>query len=65
MHSPFESHFVQAGDLNIHLMKEGHGEPMILLHGWLQTSYEWHHQIRFLSRRDDRLAHGGATTGLP
>ena len=50
MHFPFESHFVQAGDLKIHFMKEGHGEPLILLHGWPQTSYEWHHQIRFLSK---------------
>ncbi len=50
MHFPFASHFVQAGDLKIHFMKEGHGEPLILLHGWPQTSYEWHHQIRSLSK---------------
>jgi len=31
-------------------MKEGQGEPLILLHGWPQTSYEWHHQIRALSK---------------
>lgn len=50
MHYPFESHFVKAGDLRMHYMKEGRGEPLILLHGWPETSYEWHHQIRFLSR---------------
>ncbi|MBK7952305.1 MAG: alpha/beta fold hydrolase [Deltaproteobacteria bacterium] len=50
MQFPFASHFVQAGDLKIHFMKEGQGEPLILLHGWPQTSYEWRHQIRLLSR---------------
>lgn len=49
MRYPFESHFVQAGDLKIHYMKEGRGEPLILLHGWPETSYEWHNQIRSLS----------------
>lgn len=49
MEYPFASHFVQAGDLRIHYMKEGRGAPLILLHGWPQTSYEWHHQLRALS----------------
>ena len=51
MHYPFASHFIRAGDLEVHYMKEGQGEPLILLHGWPQTSYEWHNQIRSLSER--------------
>jgi len=50
MNYPFASHFVQAGDLKVHFMKEGRGEPLIVLHGWPQTSYEWHNQIRSLSK---------------
>ena len=40
---------MQAVDLKIHYMKEGRGEPLILLHDWPQTSYEWRHQIAALS----------------
>jgi pimeloyl-ACP methyl ester carboxylesterase len=50
MNYPFASRFVQAGDLKVHFMKEGRGEPLIVLHGWPQTSYEWHNQIRSLSK---------------
>lgn len=51
MNYPFSSHFVRAGDLDVHYMKEGEGEPLLLLHGWPQTSYEWRHQIQSLSKR--------------
>ena len=49
MEYPSSSHFVQAGDLEIHYMKQGSGPPLILLHGWPETSYEWHNQLRSLS----------------
>lgn len=51
MEFPYPSHFVETRDLKIHFMKEGQGPPLILLHGWPQTSYEWRHQIRLLSDR--------------
>jgi pimeloyl-ACP methyl ester carboxylesterase len=68
MRYPFASHFVRAGDLEVHYMREGRGEPLILLHGWPQTSYEWHHQIRSLSERFTVYApdnRGFGATGKP
>jgi len=68
MRFPFESRFVQAGDLKIHYMKEGRGEPLILLHGWPQTSYEWRHQIAALSDQFTVYAmdnRGFGATGKP
>ncbi|MBT4518860.1 MAG: alpha/beta hydrolase, partial [Halieaceae bacterium] len=42
--------FVKTRDLAIHYQKQGSGAPVILLHGWPQTAYEWRHQIDHLAR---------------
>lgn len=42
-----ESRFVQTTDLRVHALVAGHGEagePVVFLHGFPQTSYEWPHQ---------------------
>ncbi len=36
-------HDVMAGALRIHYREWGDGEPVILLHGWPETSHEWRH----------------------
>ena len=31
--------------IQIHYVTGGKGDPIVLLHGWLQTWYEWAHHI--------------------
>ena len=35
------THHVRAGDLDVQYREWGIGEPVIALHGWPETSYEW------------------------
>ncbi len=36
-----DSRFIQAGDLRVHYLEAGRGEPLVLLHDWPQTSDAW------------------------
>jgi pimeloyl-ACP methyl ester carboxylesterase len=38
-----ERHRVRVGDLDLHYRSWGSGAPLIVLHGWPETSYEWRH----------------------
>jgi pimeloyl-ACP methyl ester carboxylesterase len=40
--------YVKVEDLNIHYEKEGHGEPLVLLHGMSNNSQSWKEQIQEL-----------------
>lgn len=42
---------VQVGDLAVHVAEAGHGEPLILLHGWPQHWYCWHRVVPLLADR--------------
>lgn len=44
-----ESLFVQTRDLRMHYLQEGTGDPVIFIHGFPETSYEWRHQFAALS----------------
>ena len=37
----FRSATALVNGVNIHYVRGGHGEPLVLLHGWPQTWYEW------------------------
>ena len=37
----FASRFVEAGDVRLHAVVGGEGMPLLLIHGWPQTWYEW------------------------
>jgi pimeloyl-ACP methyl ester carboxylesterase len=39
---------VQTADLRMHYLQRGTGEPVVLLHGFPETSYEWRHQLESL-----------------
>ena len=51
--APLPTGFTEAtADVNgvqIHYVKGGSGEPLVLLHGWPQTWYEWHHLLPALA----------------
>jgi pimeloyl-ACP methyl ester carboxylesterase len=36
-----ESLYAQAGDIRMHYLKEGSGEPVVMIHGFPETSHEW------------------------
>jgi pimeloyl-ACP methyl ester carboxylesterase len=40
-----QSSFVQTSDLRMHYLQAGTGEPVILIHGFPETSHEWRHQV--------------------
>jgi len=41
--------FVKANGVNLHLAEAGHGNPLLMLHGWPQHWYMWRHQMRALA----------------
>ncbi|MDH4147854.1 MAG: alpha/beta hydrolase, partial [Acidimicrobiia bacterium] len=43
------SNFVDTPGLRIHYLQAGRGTPVVLLHGFPQTSYQWRHQIAALA----------------
>ncbi|MSO90543.1 MAG: alpha/beta fold hydrolase [Acetobacteraceae bacterium] len=42
-------HHVDLGDVSLHYVTAGAGFPVVLLHGWPQTWYEWRHIIPALA----------------
>ncbi len=44
-------HYAPIDDVMIHYVTAGQGPPVVLLHGWPQTWYEWRHIIPALARR--------------
>ena len=59
------SHTVRVGDVNIHYRSVGNGEPLVLLHGFTQTSRAWDPFVAALSEdfrliMTDMRGHGGS-----
>jgi pimeloyl-ACP methyl ester carboxylesterase len=46
-----EHHRAQVGDVSLHYAVAGSGEPVVLLHGWPSTWYEWRHVMPLLVDR--------------
>jgi pimeloyl-ACP methyl ester carboxylesterase len=46
----------RIGELRMHWVTAGEGEPVVLLHGWPQTWYEWRHVIPALAGRHRVIA---------
>jgi pimeloyl-ACP methyl ester carboxylesterase len=53
MHTPagFTHHNAQLADVRLHYLLGGSGSPVVLLHGWSQTWYEWRHVMPALAER--------------
>jgi pimeloyl-ACP methyl ester carboxylesterase len=41
-----QSNFVQTSDIRMHYLQQGTGEPVVLIHGFPETSYEWRKQFQ-------------------
>ena len=39
-------HFAHLTDVTLHYVTAGQGDPVVLLHGWPQTWYEWRTSFR-------------------
>src|SRR5262245_42576490 len=39
--SVFQHHYATQKDVRLHYVTMGQGTPVVLLHGWPQTWYEW------------------------
>lgn len=44
-------HFADFGDVTLHYLTAGKGDPVVLVHGIPQSSYEWRHVIPLLAER--------------
>ncbi len=45
------SNMIQTRDLRMHYLQSGTGEPLIFIHGFPETSFEWRHQLAHFSDR--------------
>ncbi len=45
------SQFADLGDVALHYLTSGEGEPVVLLHGIPQSSHEWRHVMPRLAER--------------
>jgi pimeloyl-ACP methyl ester carboxylesterase len=48
--APLRHHFADLGDVLIHYVSAGEGPPLVLLHGWPQSWWEWRRVIPSLAR---------------
>ena len=46
----YDSHFIKANGIQLHYVKHGEGEPLILLHGFPDFWYSWRNQIPELAK---------------
>jgi pimeloyl-ACP methyl ester carboxylesterase len=46
-----QSNFVQTSDLRMHYLQAGSGDPVVLIHGFPETSFEWRQQFPALAER--------------
>src|SRR5215212_7236327 len=45
----FSHHMASVNGIQMHYVIGGHGNPVVLLHGWPQTWYEWRHVMPVLA----------------
>jgi pimeloyl-ACP methyl ester carboxylesterase len=43
-------HTTSVNGIQLHYVIGGHGDPVVLLHGWPETWYEWHHVMPALAK---------------
>ena len=50
-HYPFQSHFLDLAGLRYHYLDEGHGEPIVMVHGNPSWSFYYRHLVQDLRTR--------------
>src|SRR5918994_149619 len=46
----FSHHMATVNGIQLHYVMGGKGDPVVLLHGWPQTWYEWRHVMPALAK---------------
>ena len=46
----FSHHTATVNGIQLHYVTGGHGDPVVLLHGWPETWYSWHHVMPALAK---------------
>ena len=46
----FSHHTASVNGIQLHYVIGGHGDPVVLLHGWPETWYEWHNVMPALAK---------------
>jgi pimeloyl-ACP methyl ester carboxylesterase len=46
----FSHHMASVNGIQLHYVRGGQGEPIVLLHGWPETWYEWRHIMPALAK---------------
>jgi alpha-beta hydrolase superfamily lysophospholipase len=46
----FSHHMASVNGIQLHYVIGGQGDPVVLLHGWPQTWYEWRHVMPALAK---------------
>ena len=46
----FSHHIASVNGIQLHYVIGGHGDPVVLLHGWPETWYEWHNIMPALAK---------------
>lgn len=46
----FSHHLVPVNGIQLHYVIGGHGDPVVLLHGWPETWYAWRHVMPALAK---------------
>jgi len=47
----FSHHMASINGIQMHYVIGGHGDPLVLLHGWPQSWYEWRHVMPALAQK--------------
>ena len=52
----FSHHTASVNGVQLHYVIGGHGDPVVLLHGWPETWYEWRHVMPALAKNHTVIA---------
>ncbi|HET7390289.1 MAG TPA: alpha/beta fold hydrolase, partial [Nitrososphaeraceae archaeon] len=52
----FSHNTVSVNGIKLHYVIGGHGDPIVLLHGWPETWYEWRHVMPALAKNHTVIA---------
>jgi pimeloyl-ACP methyl ester carboxylesterase len=63
----FSHNTASVNGIQLHYVIGGQGDPVVLIHGWPETWYEWRHVMlggEVLEYAKDNIAHCVSSTGM-